>query len=140
MAWIRRMGGSGWCHVQHHSRGGKHGLCCQQAGLGACLCHVKPVLPQASYLIFLKSSLVFSLEMDFIYFIFKKINYMCVCLVSQLCLTLCNPLDSCPSGSSVHGILQTRILEWFAMPSSRGSSQPRDRTQVSCIADGFFTI
>ena len=38
------------------------------------------------------------------------------------------------------GILQARILEWVAMPSSRGSSQPRDRTQVSCIAGGFFTI
>ena len=46
-----------------------------------------------------------------------------------------------PQGSSVHGILQTRILEWVAMPSSRGSSQPRDRTCiycVSCIAGGFF--
>ena len=38
------------------------------------------------------------------------------------------------------GILQARILEWVAMPSSRGSSQPKDRTQVSCIAGGFFTI
>ena len=38
------------------------------------------------------------------------------------------------------GIFQARILEWVAMPSSRGSSQPRDRTQVSCIADGFFII
>ena len=43
-------------------------------------------------------------------------------------------------GSSVHGILQARILEWVAMPSSRGSSQPRDQTQVSRIAGGFFTI
>ena len=38
------------------------------------------------------------------------------------------------------GILQARILEWVAMPSSRGSSQPRDQTQVSCIAGGFFTV
>ena len=44
----------------------------------------------------------------------------------QLCLTLCDPIDSSSSGSSVHGILQARILEWVAMPSSRGSSQPRD--------------
>jgi len=43
-------------------------------------------------------------------------------------------------GFSVHGILQARILEWVAMPSSRGSSQPRDGTQVSHIAGGFFTI
>ena len=45
-----------------------------------------------------------------------------------------------PPGSSVHGILQTRILEWVAMPSSRGSSQPRDWTQVSHIAGRFFTV
>ena len=43
------------------------------------------------------------------------------------------------NGSSVHGILQGRILEWVAVPSSRGSSQPRDQTQVSCIAGRFFT-
>ena len=49
-------------------------------------------------------------------------------------LTLCNPLDS-----TVHGILQARILEWVALPLSRGSSQPRDQTQVSCNAAGFFT-
>ena len=53
---------------------------------------------------------------------------------SQSCLTLCNPMDY-----TVHGILQARILEWAAFPFSRGSSQPRDRTQGSCIAGGFFT-
>ena len=42
-------------------------------------------------------------------------------------------MDYCPSGSSANGLFQARILEWVAMPSSRGSSQPRDRTQVSCI-------
>ena len=42
--------------------------------------------------------------------------------------------------NSVHGILQARTLEWVAMPSSRGSSQPRDQTQISCIAGGFFTV
>ena len=51
----------------------------------------------------------------------------------QLCLTLCNPMDCSPPGSSVHGILQARILEWVAMPSSRGSSKPRDQNCVSCI-------
>ena len=49
-------------------------------------------------------------------------------------------MDYSPPGSSVHGILQARILEWVAMPFSRGSSQSRDRTQVSCIAGGFFSI
>ena len=47
----------------------------------------------------------------------------------QLCLTLCDPMDCSPPGSFVHGILQARILEWIAIPSSRGSSQPRDLTQ-----------
>ena len=48
-------------------------------------------------------------------------------------------IDYSPPGSSVHGILQARILEWVAMPSSRGSSWPRDQTCISCIAAGFFT-
>ena len=63
-----------------------------------------------------------------------------LCLVGQVCLTLCDPMDCSPPGSSVHWILQARILEWVPMPSSRGSSQPRDWNQVSCIASGFFTI
>ena len=46
-------------------------------------------------------------------------------LVAQLCLTLCDPMDYNPPGYSVHGILQARIPEWVAMPSTRGSSQPR---------------
>ena len=61
-------------------------------------------------------------------------------LVAQLCLTLCDPMDCRPPSSSVHGILQARILEWVAIPFSRGSFQPRDRTQVSCIAGRFFTV
>ena len=63
-----------------------------------------------------------------------------VCLVTQSCQTLCDPVDYSPLGSSVHGILQARILEWVAMPSSKGSSQPKDWTQVSHIAGGFFTV
>ena len=75
------------------------------------------------------------------YFTFLIIHIqVCVCLVAQSCLTLCDLKDCSPPGSSVRGILQARILEWVAMPSSRGSSQPRDRTQVSCIVGGFFTI
>ena len=54
--------------------------------------------------------------------------------VTQLCLTLCGPMDY-----TAREILQTRILEWVAIPSSRGSFQPRDRTQVSWIAGKFFT-
>ena len=52
---------------------------------------------------------------------------------TQSCPTLCNPMDY-----TVHGILQARTLEWRAFPFSGGSSQPRDRTRVSCIADGFL--
>ena len=51
----------------------------------------------------------------------------------ELCPTLCDPVDCSPLGSSVHGIFQARILEWAAMLSSRGSSQPKDQTWVSCI-------
>ena len=64
----------------------------------------------------------------------------CVCWVAQLCLTFCDSMDCSSPGSSVHGIVQARILEWVAISSSRGSSRPRDQTQVSCIAGGFFTI
>ena len=60
--------------------------------------------------------------------------------VAQSCPTLCDPVDCSLSGSFVHGILQARILEWIAIPFSRGSSQPRDQTQASHIAGGFFTI
>ena len=60
--------------------------------------------------------------------------------VTQSCLTLCDPVDCSPPGSSVHGILQARILEWVAYHFSRGSSQHRDQTQVSHIAGEFFII
>ena len=63
-----------------------------------------------------------------------------LCLVARSCPTLCDPMDCSLPGSSVHGILQARMLEWVAMPSSRESSQLRDWTQVSHIAGGFFTI
>ena len=61
-------------------------------------------------------------------------------LVSQSCPTLWDLLHYSPPGSSVHGILQARILEWVAIPFSRGSSRPKDQTQVSCIAGRFLTI
>ena len=55
-------------------------------------------------------------------------------LLAQSCPTLCDPTDSSPPGSSVHGILQVRILQWVAIFSSRGSSQPRDWTHVSYVS------
>ena len=60
--------------------------------------------------------------------------------VTQSCLTVCDLMDCSLPGSSVHGIPQARILEWVAIPFSRGSSQPRGRTQVSHSADRFFTV
>ena len=60
--------------------------------------------------------------------------------VAQSCPTLCKAMDCNPPGFSVHGILYARRLEWVAFHFSRGSFQPRDWTQVSCLADGFFTF
>ena len=59
-------------------------------------------------------------------------------LVAQSRLTLCNLMSCSPPGSSAHGILQARILEWVAIAFSRGSSRPRDGTWVSCTAGRFF--
>ena len=60
---------------------------------------------------------------------------------AQLCLTLCDPMDYSPSGSSVHGISQARLLQWVAISFSSGSSRPRDQTwvsSISCIAKGIL--
>ena len=64
----------------------------------------------------------------------------CEMSVTQFCLTLCDPMDYSTTGFSVYGILQARILEWVAVPFSKGSSQPRDQPWVSHIAGRFFTI
>ena len=83
---------------------------------------------------------------------YRELNYFCkilwlcaclyVCVLSlQSCPTLCNPMDCNLPGSAVHEIVQPRILEWVAMPSFRGSSQPMDQTcgSCDCIAGGLFT-
>ena len=67
------------------------------------------------------------------------LKYSCVC-ISRSVMSDCDPMDCSPPGSSAHGILQARILEWVAMPFTRGSSQSRDQTRVSSIAGRFFTI
>ena len=64
---------------------------------------------------------------------------VCVCVRTQSYLTLCDPMDHSLPGSSDNGIFQATILEWVAMPSSRGSSQPRDQICISYIAGRFFT-
>ena len=60
-------------------------------------------------------------------------------LVAQSCLTLGDPIDCSPPGSSVYGILQARTLEWVTISFSKGSSRPKDRTLVPCVTGRFFT-
>ena len=59
-----------------------------------------------------------------------RLKWLSSSMSFQLCLTLCDPVDCSPLGSSVHGIFQARIPEWVALPSSRGSSQPRYQTHI----------
>ena len=70
-------------------------------------------------------------------------EYVHACMLNHFSrIQLCNPMDCSLPGSSVCGIIQAKILEWVAMPSSRGPPQPRDQTlisYVSCIASEFFT-
>ena len=75
-----------------------------------------------------------SLLMIFSFFISVYFRYKVKLKVALSCLTVCDPMDY-----TDHGIFQARILEWVAFPFSRGSSQPRDQTQVSHIAGRFFT-
>jgi len=71
----------------------------------------------------------------------KKLKLKLPCmLVTQSCPILCDPMDCSLPGSSVHGLLQARILEWVGIPFVRGSSWPRGGTPVSYIAGIFFTI
>ena len=87
---------------------------------------------------------VVSSDGNFLLHLHSPLQSLCVCvrahLIIRSCPTLWNPMDCSPPGSSVHGILQARRMEWVAIPSFRGSSQPRNQTQVSRIAGGFFTI
>ena len=73
-------------------------------------------------------------EISRCHFTFVKVS------VAQSCLTLCNPMNCSLPGSSVHGILQARILKWVAIPFSKGSSWPRDQTWVSYNAGRFFSL
>ena len=72
-----------------------------------------------------------SWSIQYVYIIYN----ICVCSVAQPRPIPWTPKDGSPPGSSVHGFLQAGILEWVAIPSSRGPSQSRDQTQVSCIAN-----
>ena len=71
----------------------------------------------------------------------STVKHMILCVVvTESCPPLCDSMEYSPPGSSVHGIVQARILEWVAITFSRGSSQPRDQIHISCIEDRFFTI
>ena len=126
------------------SPGGWHGSSLQYSclenpmGRGAWLDTVHRVAQSQTQLKWLSilwdlSCLLFKLQVPSSYFLRKV-------LVAQSYLTLCNPIDCSLPDSSVHGILQARIPEWAAMPSSRGSSWPRDWTCVSHTVGRFFTI
>ena len=86
------------------------------------------------------TSLLFSLQPPDAWAIIWMFSDFVLCLVAQSCPILWDSMDCSPPGFSVHRILQARILEGVAMPSSRRSSQTRDRTQVSHIAGGFFIV
>ena len=76
------------------------------------------------------------------YYTVSVVNNRAIAMLLQQCLTLWDPMDHSQPGSCVHGILQARILEWVAMPSSRGSSQPKGWSHISqfpALAGGFFT-
>ena len=86
--------------------------------------------------LFYAFSLTFLSPYSFCHFTFEKVKV----LAAQSYPTLYNPIEYSSPSSSVHRIFQERILEWVAISYSRGSSQLRDQTQVSCIAGGFFTM
>ena len=83
-------------------------------------------------------------EKSFLFILKQEYSFhnlsFCLCEVAQSCPTLCNPIDCSLPVSSVHGIFQARVLEWGAIFFSRGSSQPRDQTQVSYIVGRRFTV
>ena len=106
--------------------------------------HLLPVLKAKQ-----KQSCLFQKKMNYFSGGESRVWWSCVCvcvcvyvcvLVAQSCPTLWDPMDCSPPGSSVHGILLATILEWVAIPFSRGSSWLKDQTKVSCIAGRFFTI
>ena len=108
-------GGKGWLrHWQRKTAGNSHSLLLRGS--------IRMIYSENKYLFY-----------TFFYF-YNPLRIVHRCAISQHCPTLCNPVDCSPPGSSVHGILQTRTLEWVAIPFSRGSSQPRDQTCFSFIS------
>ena len=106
----------------------------EQGGLACCDSWGRKELDTTERLNWTELSLIFAKCSPRIYQSLEDSKWKLWVKVTQSCLTLCDPM-----GYTVHGILQAGILEWIAFPFSRGSSQPRDPSQVSRIAGGFFT-
>ena len=122
-------------------------------GLGAGLTSVQILVPKQNYnmtpnlltsqeinlskgILYLWQFIIYRFRISYIHTHIYALKWQkCTCAQSfQSCLTLCNPVDCSLRSSSVHGILQARILEWVSIPSSRGSSQPRDQTHISYVS------
>ena len=86
------------------------------------------------------ADLIFQAKPAWILSLCSVTYYLCRSEVTQLCPSLCNPLDCNLPGSSVHGVFQAGVQEWVAISFSRGSFQSRDWTWVSCIAGRLFTV
>ena len=87
-----------------------------------------------------KGFLIFSPSSQLLNILYFPWKWKVKVLVAQSCMTLCNPVECSPPGSSVHGILQAGLLKWVAISFSRGPSWPRDQIQVSCTAGRFITF
>ena len=138
-----------WCHWHRKDISGEHRAGVAQAGpwdTGKCLDHLYPksdfnhaVSQVLTHNRRPRTELNYLLLRGVQSWLYRRIGRKEV-LVTQLPPTLGNPMDWSLPGSSLHWILQARILEWVAIPFSGASSQLRDRGSVSCIAGGFFTI
>ena len=89
--------------------------------------------------LFEPQKMLFFLPLTSLAVVSLEMNRKCGCLVAKLCLTLCNLMDCSLPGSSVHGILQGRMLEWVLISFSGGSSRPGIEPASSALAGGFFT-
>ena len=130
---------SRWWFIHWSRRKALH-LCCNE-GISTYLTFMPP-LSLFSFLGFCLYANTSYLNFGFFFFFFllKLSVFWHLACNAQSCLILCNLMDCSSPGFFVHGIVQGRIVEWIAIPFSKGSSQPRDWTWVSCIAGRFFTF
>ena len=122
------------CHFLLHGIFPSQGL---NPGLLHCRQTLYPLSHQGSPIL---SKIIHKYQKRVVWIFPKHLNMKVKVLVAQSSLTICNPMNCSLPGSSVHGTSQARILEWGAIPFSRGSSRPRDRTHVSWIGGRFFTF